>query len=51
MGETTLNEAEIQVLASLHQAENEYTPTDREALVEGGSRYWIFQEDLSLIHI
>ena len=47
MSETTLNEAEIQVLASLHQAENENTPTGRVALVEGGNRYWIFQEDWS----
>ncbi len=47
MGETTLNEAEIQVLASLHEAENENTPTDGVALVAGGNRYWLFQEDWS----
>lgn len=47
MVEAALNEAEIQILASLHQAENENTPTDRATLIEGGSRYWIFQEDWS----
>lgn len=40
-----MNEAEIQVLASLHKAENENTSSDRTALEEAGKRYWLFQED------
>lgn len=44
---TNLSEAEIQVLASLYAAQNENTPTDKETLVEGGERYWIFREDRS----
>lgn len=42
-----LSEAEIQILASLHRAHAENTPTDKETLVGGGKRYWIFQEDWS----
>lgn len=45
MNETTLNEAEIQVLASLHKAEDENASSGRTALEEGGKRYWLFQED------
>ncbi len=45
MSEAVLSEAEIQVLASLHKAEGTNTPTDKAALVEGGERYWLFQED------
>ncbi len=44
---TILSEAEIQVLASLHTADSEKAASDRETLVEGGKRYWIFQEDWS----
>ena len=47
MEEATLTEAEIQVLASLRAADKEKTPADRETLVQGGKRYWIFQEDWS----
>ena len=42
-----MNEAEIQVLASLHKLETEITPSDRTALEESGKRYWLFQEDWS----
>ncbi len=42
-----LAEAEIQVLASLHEAEIELRPTDRASLEKGGERYWIFLEDWS----
>lgn len=45
MNETKLNEAEIQVLASLHKAESENTPSNRVALEESGKRFWLFQED------
>ena len=45
MSEAILNEAEIQVLASLHQAEEKNTLTDKATLEEGGQRYWLFQED------
>lgn len=40
-----LSEAEIQVLASLHKAEDEDTTTDKSALEKDGQRYWLFQED------
>lgn len=42
-----LNEAERQVLATLHGAETEATSSDRAALEKRGARYWIFQEDWS----
>lgn len=45
MSEAILSEAEIQVLASLHKAEEKNAPTDKAALEEGGERYWFFQED------
>lgn len=44
---TDLNEAEIQVLASLQQAANEALPADRASLEKGGERYWIYREDWS----
>ena len=42
-----LSEAEIQVLASLQEAESEGQPTDRATLEKRGGRYWIFKEDWS----
>lgn len=45
MSQSTLTEAEIQVLASIRMAEQESEPTDRSTLVKGGERYWMFQED------
>ena len=45
MSQSTLTEAEIQVLASIRIAEQEGEPTDRSTLVKGGERYWMFQED------
>lgn len=45
MDDTPLSEAEIQVLASIHQAEIKSTPTDKVALEEGGERYWLFKEN------
>lgn len=45
MSQSTLTEAEIQVLASIRMAEQARESTDRSTLVEGGERYWIFQED------
>lgn len=42
-----LNEAERQVLATLHEAEAGATPSDRGSLEQRGARYWIFQEDWS----
>ena len=44
---TDLNEAEIQVLASLQQAADEALPADRASLEKGGERYWIYREDWS----
>ena len=44
MSQSTLTEAEIQVLASIRMAEQEGEPTDRSTLVKGGERYWMFQE-------
>ena len=44
---TDLNEAEIQVLASLYKAEEDNSSTDRASLEEGGKRFWIWQEDWS----
>jgi ubiquinone/menaquinone biosynthesis C-methylase UbiE len=44
---TDLNEAEIQVLASLQQADDESLPADRASLEKGGERYWIYREDWS----
>jgi ubiquinone/menaquinone biosynthesis C-methylase UbiE len=45
MNETTLNEAEIQVLASLHKANTENASSDRASLEKEGKRFWIFLED------
>lgn len=42
-----LNEAEIQVLASLEKAKIEAAPTDRASLEKDGERYWMFLEDWS----
>ncbi|MHA1154273.1 MAG: class I SAM-dependent methyltransferase [Alphaproteobacteria bacterium] len=42
-----LDEAERQLLATLHIAEVEATPADRAALEARGARYWIFLEDWS----
>jgi hypothetical protein len=42
-----LNEAEVQVLASLQQADDEALPVDRASLEKGGERYWIYREDWS----
>ena len=44
---TDLNEAEIQVLASLHKAQEESSLSDRASLEKGGERYWIYREDWS----
>jgi len=44
---TDLNEPEIQVLASLQQADDESLPADRASLEKGGERYWIYREDWS----
>jgi len=38
MSQAMLSEAEVQVLASLHKAEDKNTPTDKAALEEGGER-------------
>ena len=43
----SLSEAEIQVLSSLKEAENEGQPTDRATLEQRSKRYWIFKEDWS----
>lgn len=42
-----LNEAERQLLATLHDAAAEAAPRGRAALEARGARYWIFQEDWS----
>lgn len=42
-----LNEAEIQVLASLQEADSHNQPTDRATLEKRAERYWIFLEDWS----
>lgn len=42
-----LSEAEIQVLASLKEAESQSQPTDRATLEQRGDRYWIFKEEWS----
>lgn len=42
-----LSEAEIQVLASVHQAEADALQCDRTSLEKGGERNWIFREDWS----
>ena len=47
MYEAKLNDAEIQLLSSLYKAEIEETSSDRNALEEGGKRFWRFQEDWS----
>ena len=40
-----VNEAEIQILASLSILEAESSPTDRRSLEARGERYWIFKEN------
>lgn len=45
-----LNEAEIQVLASLRRAELEGKPRDRATLEKTRQRYWMFCEDWSLAY-
>ena len=45
MNDTTLNEAEIQVLASLYKANDENASSDRASLEETGKRFWMFLED------
>ncbi len=42
-----LDEAERQVLATLHRAELDTEATDRESLEKRGECYWIFREDWS----
>lgn len=42
-----LNEAEIQILASIYDAEVNNDPVDRKSLVEGGARYLNYREDWS----
>ncbi len=42
-----MNEAEIQVLASIRRAEVEGEPSDRETLENGADRYWKYLEDWS----
>jgi len=42
-----VNEAEIQVLATLRKAELEGLAADRDSLEEHGDRYWVFLEDWS----
>lgn len=42
---TAFNEAEIQLLATLHETENTSGPTDRAALLELSDRYWVYRED------
>jgi ubiquinone/menaquinone biosynthesis C-methylase UbiE len=42
-----LDEAERQVLATLHRAALDTEPTDREALEKRGECYWIYREDWS----
>jgi ubiquinone/menaquinone biosynthesis C-methylase UbiE len=42
-----MNEAEIQVLASIRRAEINGEPADRETLEKGGDRYWKYLEDWS----
>lgn len=42
-----LSEAEIQVLASLKEADSHNQPTDRATLEKRAERYWIFLEDWS----
>lgn len=45
-----LNEAEIQVLASLRHAELNGEPSDKMALEKSGRRYWMFREEWSLAY-
>lgn len=45
LGANRLDEAEIQLLASLHGAETEAAPTDRASLEKRGERYLTFLED------
>ena len=40
-----LDEAEIQLLASIARAADEGGPCDREGLQDDGERYWIYRED------
>lgn len=47
MSAMELNEAEIQLLATLRRAELEAQSTDRASLEAEGGRYWIFLEDWS----
>lgn len=46
----TLNEAEIQVLASLRRAEIEAESSDKTTLEEHGKRYGVFREDWSNVY-
>ena len=43
----TLDEAEIQLLASLRKAELEGLGADRASLERSGERYWTYLEDWS----
>ena len=45
MNETILNDAEIQVLASLYKTNTENALSDRISLEEEGKRFWMFLED------
>ena len=43
--DSTFNEAEIQLLATLYSAEENETSTNRQSLLEMSERYWIYAED------
>ena len=45
--ECDFTEAEIQLLASLEKASQESLPSTRQALIQGGDRFWRFLEDWS----
>jgi ubiquinone/menaquinone biosynthesis C-methylase UbiE len=45
MNDPTLNEAEVQVLASLYKAKTENASSAEASLEEEGKRFWVFKED------